>query len=135
MIQIDWSSIILGVIGLVSSCGWLIDHRRHKHAIESLRIDNERKKLDLAAEFATKYRELIMIPQEAEIERLRNDNQELREAIRAVRNCHICASCPFRKRLCIKDGDRKKKGKGSVSGLITSCDDRSCHHLNKDHNP
>lgn len=60
----NWTEIILSLLTLISTGGWMVNRRKYK--------------LDLSTEFAEKFRELIVKPLEAEVEKLRNEVKELR---------------------------------------------------------
>ena len=105
--EVDVTAIILAVIGMVS--GWAtywFDRKKHKTEvknleaqIEGLKADNDRKYLDLATEFATKFKELIVKPLESEVQKLRTEVNELRDAIREINKCPLCDDCPVLKRM------------------------------------
>lgn len=44
--MMDWTSIILGVLTLLGGCGWLIDRKKHRQEVESLKADVRRKDMD-----------------------------------------------------------------------------------------
>jgi hypothetical protein len=99
MMQIEWTSVILGVLTLLGGCGWVIDKKKHKQEIESLMADIRQKELDLGTDFVKKFRELIAGPLEEEVGKLRNEVKELRDAIEKVYECPFSSDCPVRQRL------------------------------------
>ena len=46
MEQIGWTSIVLSVLTLLGGCGWLIDRKKHRQEIESLKADNRQKDMN-----------------------------------------------------------------------------------------
>lgn len=95
----DWTSVILGVLTLLGGCGWVVDHRKHRQEVESLRVDVRQKELDLGTDFVNKFRELIAGPLEDEVGKLRTEVKELRDAIQGVYDCAYRSECPVRDKL------------------------------------
>ena len=85
MNDMNWTEIILGAMTLISTGGWIVNRRKYK--------------LDLSTEFAVKFRELIVDPLEAEVEKLRTEVKELKDAIEGIYDCAYRDDCPVRKRL------------------------------------
>ena len=50
---LDWSNIILGILTLLGGCGWLIDRKKHRQEIESLKADNRQKDMNLSKDYVT----------------------------------------------------------------------------------
>ena len=46
--MIDATSVVLGLITLAGGCGWLVDRRKHRQEVESLRADNRQKDMNLS---------------------------------------------------------------------------------------
>jgi hypothetical protein len=99
MVNIEWTSIIMGVLTLLGGCGWVIDKKKHKQEIESLKADIRQKELDLGTDFVKKFRELIAGPLEEEVGKLRNEVKELRDAIEGIYDCPYRDDCPVRDKL------------------------------------
>ena len=99
MMNLDWSSIILAVIGLVSSCGWLLDRKRHKQEVEGLRADNRLKEMNLSKDYVTEFRTYIAEPLQREVSELRSEVAQLRHAIQAIEACPHRDGCPVVDRL------------------------------------
>ena len=97
--QIDWTNVILSVITLLGGCGWVIDRKKHRQEIESLKADIRQKELDLGTGFVKKFWELIGGPLEKEITELRTEVNQLRDAIEGVYDCPYRAGCPVRDRM------------------------------------
>lgn len=99
MNTIDITSIILAFITLAGGCGWLIDRKKHRQEIESLRVQNSQKDLDLGTDFVKKFHELIARPLEKEVKNLRTEVKQLKDAIEKVSDCPYRSNCPVRKQL------------------------------------
>ena len=97
--SIEWTSVILGVITLLGGCGWVMDRKKHKQEIESLRADVRQKELDLGTDFVKKFRELIAGPLEDEVKKLRTEVNELKDAVQRVYDCPFSSDCPVRDKL------------------------------------
>lgn len=97
--MIDVTSIILGVLTLLGGCGWVIDRKKHRQEIEALKADIRQKNLDLSTEFVEKFRSLISDPLEEQVEKLRNEVNQLRDAIEGVYDCPYRDECPVRDKL------------------------------------
>ena len=46
MEQIGWTSIILAVISFLSGLGWMLDRKKHRQEVESLKADNRMKDME-----------------------------------------------------------------------------------------
>ena len=101
----EWTSVILGLMTLLGGCGWVIDRKKHKQEIESLRADVKQKELDLSTDFVQKFRTLISDPLEGEVEKLRTEVKELRDAIQGIYECPFRDECPVRQRMRKQQAD------------------------------
>lgn len=106
---IDITAIVLAIISFLSGLGWMLDRKKHRQEVESLRADVKRKEMDLSTEFASKltssssvatrqsssigsalrsllrqFRELIVQPLEDEVIKLRTEVNQLRDAIQRI---------------------------------------------------
>ena len=96
---LDWTSIILALITLVSGCGWIIDRRKHRQEVESLRADNRQKEMNLSKDYVTEWRTYIAEPLQREVGELRTEVAGLRDAIQRIGDCPHRAECPVREQL------------------------------------
>ena len=95
MIVIEWTSVVLAVIGIVSGWfSWWLDRRRHKQEVESLKADNRQKEMNLSKDYVTEWRTYIAEPLQREVGELRNEVAELRHAIQAIDVCPHRDGCP-----------------------------------------
>lgn len=99
IMNIDWTNIILGMLTLIGGCGWVIDRKKHRQEVESLKADNRQKNLDLSTDFVEKFRELIAQPLEDEVMKLRTEINQLRDAIEKINDCPHSGHCPVRDEL------------------------------------
>ena len=51
----DWTSIVLGVMTLLGGCGWIIDRKKHRQEVESLKADNRLKDMELAQTYVEQF--------------------------------------------------------------------------------
>ena len=79
-----WTEIILGLFTLISSFGWIIDRKKHRQEVESLRADVKQKELDLSKDYVAEWRTYIAEP--LTIVDLCRDSAELMRA-------SLCARC------------------------------------------
>ena len=91
---INWTEIILGLMTLVSGCGWLIDRKKHRQEVESLRADNRQKDMDLSKDYVSEWRTYIAEPLQREVNELRQEVAELRYAIQQIDRCPHRDACP-----------------------------------------
>lgn len=103
---VDWTSIVLGVLTLAGGCGWIIDRKKHKEEIESLKADNRQKDMNLSKMYVDEFRNNIAEPLQQEVKELRNEVKELRDAIQRIDRCPHRDMCP------VYDGMRKQQAGG-----------------------
>ena len=95
MIVIEWTSVVLAVIGMVSGWfSWWLDRRRHKQEVEGLKADNRQKEMNLSKDYVTEFRTFIAEPLQREVGELRQEVTELRHAIQRIDTCSHRDSCP-----------------------------------------
>jgi hypothetical protein len=95
MMTIEWTSIILAVIGMVSGWfTWWLDRRRHKQEVEGLKADNRQKDMNLSKDYVTEWRTYIAEPLQREVGELRTEVAQLRHAIQAIDVCPHRTGCP-----------------------------------------
>ena len=105
MVTIDWTSIVLALITALSGCGWLIDHKKYRQEIESLKADNRQKDMNLSKDYVTEWHTYIAEPLQREVGELRAEVTELRHAIELVSDCPHRDACPVRAELQHKPED------------------------------
>ena len=105
--EIDWTNIILGVMTLLGCCGWFVEGRKHKQAVEGLKADNRLKDMELARLYVQQFEETIGNPLRKQVGDLQNEIAQLRYAIQRIDYCAHRDDCP------VLDGMRKQpKGNG-----------------------
>ena len=77
--NMDWTSIILALITVLGGCGWVIDRKKHRHEIESLKADNRQKDMNLSRDYVTEWRTYIAEPLQREVGELRTEVAQLRQ--------------------------------------------------------
>ena len=102
-----WTEIILGLFTLISSFGWIIDRKKHRQEVESLRADVKQKELDLSKDYVAEWRTYIAEPLQREVNELRNEVAELRHAIQKIDACPHRDNCPV-------IGELQRKSQGSL---------------------
>lgn len=95
MIVIEWTSVVLAVIGIVSGWfSWWLDRRRHKQEVEGLKADNRQKEMNLSKDYVSEWRTYIAEPLQHECSSLRLEVTALRHAIQRIDTCSHRDSCP-----------------------------------------
>lgn len=97
--EIDWTNVILGLFTLLGMCGWFVEGRKHKQAVEGLKADNRLKDMELSKDYVTEWRTYIAEPLQREVGELRSEVAQLRDAIQRVGDCPHRAECPVRDEL------------------------------------
>lgn len=92
--NIDVTSIVLALITALGGCGWLIDRKKYRQEIESLKADNRQKDMNLSKDYVTEWRTYIAEPLQREVGELRAEVAELRHAIQAIDACAHRDHCP-----------------------------------------
>ena len=91
---VDWTNVILGVLTLLSGCGWIVSGRKHRQEIESMEADVRQKEMNLSRDYVTEFRTFIAVPLQREVSELRAEVAELRYAIQAIDVCAHRDRCP-----------------------------------------
>ena len=94
MVNLDWTSIVLGILTLIGGCGWIVDRRKHKQEVEGLKADNRQKDMELSKQYVSEFRTFIAEPLQREVGELRNEVNQLRYAIQRIGDCPHSSSCP-----------------------------------------
>lgn len=97
MIEMDYTAIVLALVGMVSGWfTWWLDRRRHRQEVEGLKADNRQKDMNLSKDYVTEFRTYIAEPLQREVGELRAEIAQLRHAIESVSNCPYRDKCPVR---------------------------------------
>ena len=95
MVQIEWTSVALAVIGMLSGWfTWWLDRRRHRQEVEGLKADNRQKDMNLSMDYVKEWRTYIAEPLQREVSELRQEVKELRDAIQRINDCAYRRECP-----------------------------------------
>ena len=92
----DWTSIVLGVMTLLGGCGWVIDRKKHRQEVESLKADNRLKDMELAQIYVEQFENNIAEPLRHEVRELKDEVMELKNALERVKDCPHRGNCPVR---------------------------------------
>ena len=103
---IDITSIILACITLAGGCGWLIDRKKHRQEIESLKADNRQKDMNLSRDYVTEWRTFIAEPLQREVSELRDEVNQLRNAIQRIDRCPHRDHCPVYEQLRVAEAGK-----------------------------
>ena len=93
------------MLTLLGGCGWLIDRKKHRQEVESLKADNRQKEMNLSKDYVSEWRTFIAEPLQREVNELRQEVAELRYAIQQIDRCPHSDACPVVDRM-----QRKSKG-------------------------
>ena len=77
----------------------MIDRKKHRQEIESLKADNRQKDMNLSKDYVTEWRTYIAEPLQREVGELRQEVAELRNAIQRIADCPHSGNCPVRQQL------------------------------------
>jgi hypothetical protein len=94
MEQMNWTEIILGVFTLLSTCGWFVSGRKHRQEVEGLKADNRQKDMELGKMYVDEFRSNIADPLRQEVLELREQIDQLRNAIQRIDRCPHRDTCP-----------------------------------------
>lgn len=110
----DWTSIVLALITLGGGCGWVVDRRKHRQEIESIKADNRQKDMDLGKMYVDEFKTNIADPLRCEVRGLKNEVKKLKNAIGKIQDCPHAADCPVYDELQKQqaDDDRGEKDGG-----------------------
>ena len=105
----EWSSVVLALIALLSGCGWLVSGRKYRQEVESLKADNRQKDMDLSKMYVDEFRENIAEPLRREVRELRTEVGLLRNAIQCISDCPLSPDCPVLDELQKQERDKGEK--------------------------
>ena len=77
----------------------MLDRKKHRQEVESLRADNRQKDMNLSKDYVTEWRTYIAEPLQREVSGLRTEVAELRDAIQRIGDCPHRAECPVLDRM------------------------------------
>ena len=67
MATIDVTAIILAIISFLSGLGWMLDRKKHRQEVESLKADNRMKDMELGKAYVDEFRSNIARPLQEEV--------------------------------------------------------------------
>ena len=91
------TNIILGLMTLLSGCGWFVSGRKHRQEVKALKADNRLKDMELGQMYVEQFEKNIAEPLRREVRELREEVNELRHELENVKKCACyCVDCPKR---------------------------------------
>lgn len=133
MNTIDVTAIVIALIGMVGGwISWWLDRRRHKAEVKNLesqtknienqaknleaqfagmKVDTERKYMEMITDMMERFGKLVVKPVEDDVEKLRKEVNELRDAIQKIKDCPYSGACPVWDQLQHKQktGDERRE--------------------------
>lgn len=73
METLNLTELVLGLLTFVSGIGWIVDRRKHRQEVESLKADNRQKDMNLSKMYVDEFRNNIAEPLQREVGELRNE--------------------------------------------------------------
>lgn len=92
-------SVVLAIISLVASTGWIINRKQRKQEVEGLKVDVRQKYLTCDTDLVKSFRDLVSKPIEIEVVNLRKEVNQLRYAIQGIYDCRYSRDCPVGERM------------------------------------
>lgn len=94
MTNIDFTSVILGLLTFVNGFGWFFDRRKHKEEVQSMKNDNKHKEMDLAKKYVDEYDRTIAERLRNDVNELRNELNQMKDVLHKIQICPYVAECP-----------------------------------------
>ena len=91
---IDWTSVVLALITMVSGFGWMLDRKKHRQEVAALRADNRQKDMNLSKMYVDEFNLNIVVPLQQRVQRLESQIERLHDAIEGINSCPYRAECP-----------------------------------------
>lgn len=93
----EWTSIILGVLTLLSGCGWFVEGRKHREATKLLSADHRLKEMELGQLYVEQFEKNIAEPLRHDVRELREKVDKLKDELEMVKRCACYrVDCPNR---------------------------------------
>lgn len=94
MVNIDLTSVLVGLMTLLGGCAWLVNWRKDRQEAKGLKADNRQKEMNLSKDYVTEFKTFIAEPLQREVSELRDEIAQLRYAIQKIDLCPHRANCP-----------------------------------------
>lgn len=91
------TSVALGMLTLLSGCGWFVSGRKHRQEVKNLKADNRLKDMELAQLYVEQFQKNIAEPLQREVRGLKDEVYELRTSLERVNDCPYRDICPARR--------------------------------------
>ena len=89
----------------------MLDRKKHRQEIESLKADNRQKDMNLSKDYVTEWRTYIAEPLQREVGELRNEVAALRNAIQKIDVCPHRDNCPVIEQYSTSNATRQSPNK------------------------
>ena len=93
------SAIILAIISFLSGLGWMLDRKKHRQEVESLKADNRQKDMNLSKMYVDEFNLNIVVPLQQRVQKLESQIERLQDAIEGINSCPYRAECPVLDRM------------------------------------
>lgn len=113
----EWRNWLLSVLTLLLGAGggWMLDKKKHRQEVESLKADNRQKDLNLSKDYVESFRKEIADPLRREVGGLRREVKYLRDAIQKINDCPHAADCPVYDELQKQQNDVGTEDNGTAN--------------------
>jgi hypothetical protein len=97
MFQIEWTSIILGILTLLGGCGWFVEGRKHRETTRLLNADHKLKEMELGQLYVEQFEQNIAEPLRRDVRELKDKVKNLKDELENVKKT-VCyrTECPYR---------------------------------------
>ncbi len=97
MFQIEWTSIILGILTLLGGCGWFVEGRKHRETTRLLNADHKLKEMELGQLYVEQFEQNIAEPLRRDVRELKDKVKKLKDELENVKKT-VCyrTECPYR---------------------------------------
>lgn len=99
MVQVDFTSIILGVLTLLGGCAWFVNFRKDKQEAKTLKTENEKKEMELSKMYVDEVYKNVLVPLQERVEKMENKLEKLEDAVHSIYKCTHYAKCPVLERM------------------------------------
>ena len=97
MIEINWTEIIMAVVGMMSGWAtWFLDRRKHRQEVKNLeaeakaqQAETEKRYMELAMMYVDEFTKNIVRPLEKRVDELTNEVKALKDELGTVKE-NVC---------------------------------------------
>ena len=99
MVQIDFTSILLGIMTLLGGCAWFVNFRKDKQEAKGLKTENEKKEMELSKMYVDEVYKNVLVPLQGRVQKMENKLEKLEDAVHSIYKCPHHAKCPVLERM------------------------------------